>query len=139
MNTEQFHDALTLLPEDLVAEVDALRRPQKQKVIYWKRILPTAACAAIVLLSALTLPDLLSPKGSLECADEAAPAEAAVQAPAASPPLKTENAQMDSPAEAAPDCGQGAERSMEYDEAYPLTAHYLPVQPSSTEGGSRSP
>lgn len=132
MNAENLHDALTLLPEDLIAEVDALRRAQKQKNSRRKHILPTAACAAIVLLSCLTLPDLLTPRG--RTLEDCASAEN-VQAPAASPPVKQESAQIESPAEKAP--GQGDERSMEFDEAVPspLTARYLPVQPSETGGG----
>lgn len=48
MNPEQLHDALSQLPDDLIAEVDALRRPAK-KVIPWKHLVSIAACFALVL------------------------------------------------------------------------------------------
>lgn len=56
MNPEQLHDALSQLPDDLIAEVDALRRPVK-KTIPWKRLVPVAACFALVLgLLTIALP-----------------------------------------------------------------------------------
>lgn len=141
MNPEQLHDALTQLPDDLITEVDALRRPRKPGVVAWKKIFPTAACAAIVLLGALTLPGLrVSKETALEqCADEAAPAEAAPIMEAAQPEKDqiSEKSQLKSPAEAPLDNGAG--RSAAADEAapLPLTARYLPVHPSLTEGGQR--
>lgn len=48
MNAEQFHDALTLLSPDLVAEADELR--QRPKVpVRWKPLAALAACFLLVL------------------------------------------------------------------------------------------
>lgn len=52
MTGEQFHDALTLLPEDLVAQADELRS-RRQKVVPWKRYTAMVACLAIVMCSAV--------------------------------------------------------------------------------------
>ena len=51
MTSEQFHDALTLLPEDLVAHADQYRC-RKPKVIPLKPYAATAACLAVVLCAA---------------------------------------------------------------------------------------
>ncbi len=48
MNAEQFHDALTLLPPDLVAEADESRRRSKAPV-RWKPLAAMAACFLLVL------------------------------------------------------------------------------------------
>ena len=48
MNPENIHDALNLLPDDLIAEADALRQ-QPRKTIPWKQLIPMAACFALVL------------------------------------------------------------------------------------------
>lgn len=48
MNAQQIHDALTLLPADLIAETDR-KRSQKRKTIPWGRIAAMAACFALVL------------------------------------------------------------------------------------------
>lgn len=62
MNAEQLHDALTQLPDDLIAEADTLRLPKK-KTILWKRLVPIAACFALVLgVLTIALP-LLTNKG----------------------------------------------------------------------------
>lgn len=51
MTGEQFHDALTLLPADLIAQADEYRC-RKPKVIPWKRYTAIAACFALLLCSA---------------------------------------------------------------------------------------
>ena len=51
MTGEQFHDALTLLPEDLVAHAEQYRC-RKPKVIPLKPYAATAACLAVVLCAA---------------------------------------------------------------------------------------
>lgn len=51
MTGEQFHDVLTLLPADLIAQADELRC-RKRKIIPWKRYAALAACFAVVLFSA---------------------------------------------------------------------------------------
>lgn len=74
MTAEHIHDALTLLPADLIAEVDK-KRCQRPKIIVRKRYAALAACFALVLCSSWFCLRLLSPKGS---SLESAPAEAAV-------------------------------------------------------------
>ena len=54
MTSEQFHDVLTLLPEDLAARADEYRC-RKPKVIPLKRYVALAACCAVVLTSALAV------------------------------------------------------------------------------------
>ena len=44
INAEHIHDALTLLPEDLIATADALRR---KKHFRWQPIAALAACACV--------------------------------------------------------------------------------------------
>ena len=48
MTPDHIHDALTLLPSDLITEVDA-KRQGTPKVIVWKRLAAMAACFALVL------------------------------------------------------------------------------------------
>ena len=57
MTAEQFHDALTLLPEDLVARADDYRS-RKPKVIPLKRYAALAACFAVLLASAVYVSSL---------------------------------------------------------------------------------
>lgn len=52
MTSEQFHDALTLLPEDLVAHAEQYRC-RKPRVIPLKRYAALAACLAVLLTSAV--------------------------------------------------------------------------------------
>ena len=77
MRPEQFQDAMTLLPEDLLEPVDALRR---KKRFPWKSVLATAACFCLVLGLALGYAKLVGP-ASME--NGAAPnrAEDAEEAP----------------------------------------------------------
>lgn len=49
MNPEQLHDALGMLPADLIAETDKLRSRPVRKVLYWKKTLAAAACFLLVL------------------------------------------------------------------------------------------
>ena len=51
MTSEKFHDALNLLPADLVAETDALRTQAKKPQVHWQRWAAMAACLAVVLLA----------------------------------------------------------------------------------------
>lgn len=128
MNAHTIHDALTLLPDDLIAETDAVRRAPKRRV--WKTLLPIAACLCLVLLTAPTVIALLSPKGAKEAAAyDCVPAEAAPEAPAAAP----------SPMQASPQPGNG-QRGIEeqaageaFDAGGPLAALYFSV-PAETEG-----
>ena len=64
MNAELFLDALALMPDDLIAEVDARRQSAKKpipftKSVPFKRLAPLAACLALVLMAAtMVLPML---------------------------------------------------------------------------------
>lgn len=49
MTGEQFHDALTLLPEDLIARADEVRS-RKPKTLHWRRYVSLAACCALLVL-----------------------------------------------------------------------------------------
>lgn len=51
MTSEKLHDALSLLPADLVAETDALRTKPKKHQVHWQRWAAMAACLAVVLLA----------------------------------------------------------------------------------------
>ncbi len=77
MTPEQIHDALTLLPADLVAETDRKRSRKTKYPIPWHRYAAMAACFALVLYSGWFASRLFAPKGAAEMAKEA-PAEAAV-------------------------------------------------------------
>ena len=92
MTAEKLHDAISLLPADLVAEADRLRRG-KPRVILWKRYAAMAACFALVLGCGMFAMSVFAPKGATETA---------MEAPAAAAPM--EQAAMDAPAaEAAPE------------------------------------
>ena len=78
MNVEQFHDALGMIPSDLIAETDRLRTAPRRHSVPWKKWVPLAACLALILSS---LPVLLY-AGRGGAAKDAA-AECAPQAPAA--------------------------------------------------------
>lgn len=49
MTAEQFHDALNLLPMELVEEVDRRRQYPKKKPIPWGKYVGVAACLVLVL------------------------------------------------------------------------------------------
>ena len=51
MTSEKLHDALSLLPADLVAGTDALRTQAKKPQVHWKHWAAMAACLAVVLLA----------------------------------------------------------------------------------------
>lgn len=127
MNTETIHDALTLLPEDLIAEADALRRSPKPKIVAWKRVLPSAACLAVILLSAAILPHFTGVNRLKEnaaiAADFAIPEAAPADAPAAAAQEMERAAQgsmEDAPAE---DAAPGLMNAV----PAPLAVQYLPA------------
>ena len=49
MTAEQFHDALSLLPMELVEEVDRRRQSPRKKPIPWGRYVGIAACLVLLL------------------------------------------------------------------------------------------
>lgn len=95
MTAEHIHDALTLLPADLIAETDK-KRGAKPRVIPWKKYAAMAACFALIVYSGWFCTRLFAAKSAtsmmampeIQAADvyeEAAPAEA-IEAPAAREP-----------------------------------------------------
>lgn len=99
MNAEQFHDALTLLPEDLVAQADEFRS-RKPKIIPWKQYTAVAACFSILLASAVFVYTKKSAPTEMVAASysaakqEAADAAPQMEAAAAEAPMET-NAMRD--------------------------------------------
>ena len=94
MTSEQFHDALTLLSEDLIAQADAVRF-RKPRRIPWKQYAAVAACFAVLLCSAGVYRNAQPKTAITEMADaapytamqgEAADAEAAPRMEAAPAP-----------------------------------------------------
>lgn len=68
MTSEKLHDALSLLPADLVAETDVLRTQAKKPQVHWQRWAAMAACLAVVLLAGTMFSRLFGPKGSSKTA-----------------------------------------------------------------------
>lgn len=110
MTAEQIHDALTLLPADLIAEADR-KRNRKPKVIVWKRYAAMAACFVLVLCSSLFCMQLFTPKGETE----AAPAEAAVMQENSIRGIPATEAAAASAVEEAAVCGEGPAEDMQTD------------------------
>lgn len=80
MTAQHIHDALTLLPADLIAEADK-KRSHPPRIIPWGRYAAMAACFALVLCSSWFCMKLFAPKGSTE---------AVMEAPAAAEPMEQE-------------------------------------------------
>lgn len=73
MNPELIHDALTLLPPDLVQQTDLLRSKSGKRTVRWLPIVSAAACLVLVTGSVLLLQSGVR---------KSAPTEAAAEAPA---------------------------------------------------------
>lgn len=100
MTVEQLHDAIGLLPADLLAETDKVRQgPRPSKRMLWKPMLAMAACLALVLTGWFWW---FQPKGSSGAAADTAALQAA-------------------PAAGAPENGAAAEEApVQEDEAAPF-------------------
>lgn len=70
MKPETFHDAVTLLPEELLQPVDALRR---KKRFSWKSVLATAACLLVVTGLAIGYARIIAPASAENEAGDMAP------------------------------------------------------------------
>lgn len=70
MNSETILDALNQLPDDLIAAADALRQRRKKSMTF-KRLVPIAACFALVLGALYVALPLLTPKGDQSAAPKA--------------------------------------------------------------------
>lgn len=84
MTGEQFHDALTLLPEDLIARADKVRS-QKPKTLHWRRYVSLAACCALLVLCGVLYQNQPVKTASNEIIKACSPADSApemAQAPA---------------------------------------------------------
>lgn len=68
MTSEKLHDALNLLPADLVAETDALRTQPKKPQVHWQRWAAMAACLAVVLLAGTMFSHFFGHMGSSKTA-----------------------------------------------------------------------
>lgn len=80
MTAETLHDALTLLPTDLIAEADA-KRTVRRRVIPWKRYAAMAACFVLVACSGwFCMTHFVGMGGSMGTGEQAA-APAAMEAP----------------------------------------------------------
>lgn len=80
MTAEILHDALTLLPADLIAEADK-KRNRQTRIIPWKRYISLAACLALCLCGTVFFSLLMVPKGG--SSEEAFAIQEAAEAPAA--------------------------------------------------------
>lgn len=90
MTAEQLHDALGLLPIDLIAETDALRCRPRKPVILWKRWAAIAACAVLIFGSgfAVMRSGLLVSGGTTEKLSITEDMAVAQEAPAAMAPTE---------------------------------------------------
>ena len=79
MTAEKLHDALNLLPSDLITATDQLRTAPRTKIIPWKRLLPAAACFALLMGMGLLIRH--------EMPDHIMMKQAAPEAPAAMAPV----------------------------------------------------
>lgn len=68
MNAELLHDALNLLPGDLIAPVDALRAAPRKPKNAWLRYAALAACAALVLWCGMLASRMFSAGSTMESA-----------------------------------------------------------------------
>lgn len=82
MTVHDLHDALNLLPGDLITATDKLRTLPSPKVIRWKRWISLAACMVLVLSTTLVFRETILPGmgGKSEAAPEA-PAAMALEMP----------------------------------------------------------
>lgn len=86
MTSDMLQDAISLLPNDLIAETDKLRSAPSPTVIQWKRWVALAACLVLVLSTGLVFYQKILPGmggGATEMAIDQAAAECAPEAPAA--------------------------------------------------------
>ena len=85
MTPEQLHDALGMLPADLISETDKLRSRPVRKVLYWKKTLTAAACFLLIVGCGLFAMNSLP---SFDGTKEAAREDAMIAAPAAPAPME---------------------------------------------------
>ena len=120
MNAQQLHDALNLLPDDLIEEAG---RQRSRKPIPLRRYAAFAASFALVLSGALFCARLFSPKGAME---EAAAAPAAMQFAAA------DAANAESAILGVPETGKGAPTETQAAAARSGTTAEQPMEDANT-------
>lgn len=88
MTPEQIHDALNLLPSDLITEADKFRANPRKAPIRFRGWMATAACAALVLmLGSFAMQNFLPDMAKTTESIAEAPAAAAPEAPNAPAPM----------------------------------------------------
>lgn len=111
MNAEQLQDALNQLPDDLLIATDAIRQKKKEP-IRWKRLVPMAACfallvGALILVMPFASQDKAAPEAEMQKSDEVY-SEAAGEPEAAAPAPETP---MEQPPFTADQSGEISENS----------------------------
>lgn len=123
MTVENLHDALTLLPGDLITAVDRVRTAPKTKVIRWRRWVSLAAVLVLVVSTGLVFQRNILPGIG------GAKMESIAQAPAAMAPAPMENgitgdtAFTEAPAAEAPAEDSAADEKAAEEELYIDHAH----------------
>ena len=106
MTSEQLHDAITLLPADLIAETDKKRTAPRTPIL-WQRYAAMAACFALMICGSVWCLHNLGRGGTKEAAAEAPAAmQKLPEAPAAAAPemrMDETAAEEAAPADAAED------------------------------------
>lgn len=100
MTVHDIHDALTLLPADLITAADKVRSAPKTKVIQWRRWVSLAAVLALVLGTSLVFARELMPRMGDAKKESAVAQEPAAAAPMAPAPVEDEAAAEEAMSEA---------------------------------------
>lgn len=89
MTVHDLHDALNLLPSDLITAADRVRTGSKTAVIPWKRLLPAAACLVLLIGSSTYWMWRSNWQGHIDSMSHLGIKQesAAMQAPAAAAPM----------------------------------------------------
>ncbi len=126
MRASDIHDALTLLPSDLVLATDRLRTGSKPGVVLWKRLVPVAACLVVLLSAGLVYSSVT---GGIK-------SESAAEAPAAAAPMAP--AQMESALDTAvPQDAPAADQEIPAEEENTNDSHrHLFAEDSKAESGT---
>lgn len=114
MSAERLHDALNQLPDDLLAATDALRQKKKQPVLR-KKLVPLAACFALVVGALLlAMPfvsqDKAAPEAEMQMYEDAY-SEAAAEPESAAPAASAPETPMEQPPLTADESGEISENS----------------------------
>lgn len=93
MTAEKLHDALSLLPSDLITATDKVRTQPRATVIHWRRWVSMAACIVLILGCSMVFAKKILPGmgGRMETAIEyeSAVMDCAPEAPAAAAPMES--------------------------------------------------